>query len=179
MVAQAFHVGYWDYIGWKDRFATAANTARQRQIAMANGLSGIYTPQLVRNSKDWRNDRNAVGRAELALARITLRRDDRAENANEFEARVTPAGGSASWEAYWTVTEHGHSSRVKSGENSGETLKHDFVVRQYVPVGRYEGAQVLRFAAIAADPEHPRQVNLVVTDAKTGKPLQSVSLQCS
>ncbi|PIW09743.1 MAG: DUF1223 domain-containing protein, partial [Comamonadaceae bacterium CG17_big_fil_post_rev_8_21_14_2_50_60_13] len=79
VVAQAFHVGYWDYIGWKDRFATAANTARQRQIAMANGLSGIYTPQLVRNSKDWRNDRNAVGRAELALARISLRRDDCAE----------------------------------------------------------------------------------------------------
>jgi hypothetical protein len=38
---------------------------------------------------------------------------------------------------------------------------------------------MLRFSAIAADPAHPRQVNLVVTDAKTGKPLQSVSLQCS
>jgi len=178
VVAQAFHVGYWDYIGWKDRFATAANTTRQRQIAMANGLSGIYTPQRVRNGKDWRNDRNAVGRADLALARITLRRDDRAENANEFEARVTPAGAGASWEAYWTVTEHGHGSRVKAGENAGEFLKHDFVVRQYVPVGRYEGAQMLRFSAIATDPDHPRQVNLVVTEARTGKPMQSVSLQC-
>jgi len=179
VVAQAFHVGYWDYIGWKDRFATAANTARQRQIAQANGLSGIYTPQLVRNGKDWRNDRNAVGSAELARARIALRRDDRAQSANEFEARVTPDSGGTSWQAYWTVTEHGHSSRVKAGENAGEYLQHDFVVRQYVPVGRYEGAQMLRFSAIAADPAHPRQVNLVVTDAKTGKPLQSVSLQCS
>src|SRR3954471_11896518 len=46
-VVQAFHVGYWDYIGWVDRFASPANTARQRQVAAQNGLSGIYTPQLV------------------------------------------------------------------------------------------------------------------------------------
>lgn len=76
------------------------------------------------------------------------------------------------------MTEHGHSSNGKSGENAGENLKHDFVVRQYVPVGRYEEAQVLRFSAIAASPFHPRQINLVVSVTKTGKPLQCVSLQC-
>src|SRR5215208_4087318 len=48
-VVQAFHVGYWDYIGWIDRFASPAFTERQRQIARRNGQSGIYTPQVVRN----------------------------------------------------------------------------------------------------------------------------------
>lgn len=82
------------------------------------------------------------------------------------------------WTAYWTITEHTHSSRVKAGENRGETLQHDFVVRQYTPVGRYEGAQRLSFAAPPAQGDHPRQVNLVVSDSKTGAPLQALSLAC-
>src|SRR6185369_14864999 len=45
VVAQAFHVGYWDYIGWVDRFASPANTAKQKQVASLNRLSSIYTPQ--------------------------------------------------------------------------------------------------------------------------------------
>src|SRR5215208_1074952 len=48
-VVQAFHVGYWDYIGWVDRFASPVYTERQRRIASLNHRSGIYTPQLVRN----------------------------------------------------------------------------------------------------------------------------------
>ena len=55
VVAQAFHVAYWDYIGWKDPFANPAFTSRQREVAEANSLSGIYTPQLVRNGRDWSN----------------------------------------------------------------------------------------------------------------------------
>ena len=46
-VVQAFHVNYWDYIGWKDRFASAAYTNRQRDIAARNDLRNIYTPQSV------------------------------------------------------------------------------------------------------------------------------------
>ncbi len=77
------------------------------------------------------------------------------------------------------MTEHNHSSRVKSGENAGEFLKHDFVVRQYTPVGRYQGAQSLKFYAIASQAEHPRQINLVVSDVQTGQTLQAVSLRCA
>jgi hypothetical protein len=54
-VVQAFHVGYWDYIGWVDRFASPAHTTRQRQIAALGGQSTIYTPQAVLNGRDWRN----------------------------------------------------------------------------------------------------------------------------
>ena len=54
VVAQAFHVGYWDYIGWVDRFASPAHTTRQRDLAARNGLNNIYTPQLVRDGRDWR-----------------------------------------------------------------------------------------------------------------------------
>src|SRR3569832_1716825 len=57
VVAQAFHVGYWDYIGWVDRFANPAYTDRQRKLASLNGLQTIYTPQVVRNGQDWRSDK--------------------------------------------------------------------------------------------------------------------------
>ena len=180
VVAQAFHVGYWDYIGWVDRFATTANTERQRELASMNHLSSIYTPQLVRNGHDWPQWRgtqqNGPASPEPARATIVLQRT---EGNDQFSARITPVEGVAQWSAYWTVTEHGHNSRVKAGENRGEFLQHDFVVRQYTPVGRYQGPQTLGFVAIAATPAHPRQINLVVQDPKTGEPLQAVSLQCA
>lgn len=180
-VVQAFHVAYWDYIGWVDRFASPANTARQKQIASWNKLSSIYTPQLVRNGADWRDYERAIGKSdnssantEPSRASIHLQRNA----AEAFEATVTPADKSGNWSAYWSVTEHGHSSKVKAGENAGELLKHDFVVRQYVPVGDYQGTQTLKFNTVAGTPEHARQVNLVVFDGKTGKTLQALSLSC-
>jgi hypothetical protein len=173
-VVQAFHVGYWDYIGWVDRFASPAHTTRQRQVASQNNLSGIYTPQLVRNGQDWRDYSRALSGGEPAKARIALQKN--ADDA--FEALVSPAEGVASWAAYWTVTEHGHSSKVKSGENAGETLQHDFVVRQYVPLGEYRGASKVTLRAVPGQPAHARQVNLVVFDPKSGRPLQALSLGC-
>lgn len=173
-VVQAFHVSYWDYIGWIDRFASTVHSARQRQIASLNNLSGVYTPQLVRNGRDLRDYSRALASAEPAMARIELKkRDDDA-----FEATVTAADGVGVWAAYWTVTEHDHASKVRAGENAGESLRHDFVVRQYVPAGHYRGAARLTLHAIAAQPDHPRQVNLVVFDPKSGKPLQALSLAC-
>ena len=179
VVAQAFHVAYWDYIGWKDAFANPAFTNRQREVAEANKLSGIYTPQLVRNGHDWRNWRQpwqAGDSTAPSHAAIVLRKTERAD---AFEALVTPENASGTWTAYWTVTEHNHSSRVKAGENTGEFLKHDFVVRQYVPVGSYKGPQTLKFYAIPRQEDHPRQINLVISNDQTGETLQAVSLQCS
>jgi hypothetical protein len=174
VVAQAFHVGYWDYIGWVDRFASPAYTERQHQVASWNKQSGVYTPQLVRNGQDWRDQAAVLGGAERARASVELQRTA----ADAFAATVTPAEGVAAWSAYWTVTEHGYSSKVKAGENAGEFLQHDFVVRQYVRAGDYRGASSLTLRTIAAQPDHPRQVNLVVFDPRTGTTLQALSLGC-
>jgi hypothetical protein len=178
VTAQAFHVGYWDYIGWTDRFATAANAERQRQLAVLNHLSGLYTPQLVKNGHDWRGwfgSDQSLADTTPAKTSITLQRNGAEDN---FSARVSPADEKSTWGAYWSVTENGHNSRVKAGENAGEYLQHDFVVRQYTPVGRFEGKQQLRFFAIAPSPGHLRSVNLVVFDPKNGETLQSASLHC-
>ena len=181
-VVQAFHVGYWDYIGWVDRFAAPAYTQRQKDIAAKNNLRSIYTPQAVLDGKDWPRWGGKPEGKEPAKAAIALKQI----GTDQFEASVTPVSGStpgANWSAYWTVTEHGHNSKVLSGENKGEFLKHDFVVRQLVQAGDYKAtdnaAQKLTFRSIAPTPGHPRQVNLVVFDSKTGKTMQAVSLQCA
>lgn len=183
MVVQAFHVGYWDYIGWVDRFAAPAYTKRQHEVAERNKLRSVYTPQAVLNGKDlpaW--GPRPPGGKEPARAGIVLTQ----LGPDQFEAVVTPVAAlqlAPSWSAYWTVTEHGHNSKVQAGENAGEFLKHDFVVRQYTQAGDYksEGAspQKLVFRSIAATPGHERQINLVVFDLKTGRTLQALSLQCA
>jgi hypothetical protein len=182
-VVQSFHVGYWDYIGWVDRFAAPAYTNRQREIAAGNRLRSIYTPQVVLNGKDWpgwHGSGTSLGTSKPARLSITLKQ----VGADQFEASVSPVPGMGAppWSAYWTITENGHSSNVKSGENAGEFLKHDFVVRQYIQAGDYvakdDQAHTLALRSIAATPGHQRQVNLVVFDKKTGDTLQAVSLQC-
>jgi hypothetical protein len=175
VVAEAFHVAYWDYIGWKDRFAQPVFFSRQKDLAAQNRQSGVYTPQLVRNGRDWHDYQQVTEPQQPAKARISLQR---VGDTDGFEARVEPVDAQAAWSAYWTVTEDGHSSRVKGGENAGEFLKHDFVVRQYQPVGRYQGAQVLKFFALPAQGEHPRHINLVVSDTQSSVPLQALSLSC-
>jgi hypothetical protein len=181
VVAQAFHVNYWDYIGWTDRFAAPAYTLRQRELSKRTNLNNIYTPQIAKNGltvRDYGNQTALISGSEPAKADISLSKLE----ANRFEAKIAPLDAAASWSAYFTVTEHEHSSRVNAGENKGETLKHDFVVRQYVPLGQFSGAQSLKFSSLAptitAGKEHPRQINLVITDSKTGKTLQALSLGC-
>jgi hypothetical protein len=180
VVAQAFHVNYWDYIGWTDRFAAPAYTQRQRELSARTNLNSIYTPQVAKNGITVRgyDAKSAVASGEPAQALIEMQQTE----ANRFEARIDPAQAGARWSAYFTVTEHEHISRVNAGENKGETLKNDFVVRQYVPLGQFSGAQTLKFSSLAPTltngKVHPRQINLVVTDSKSGKTLQALSLGC-
>jgi hypothetical protein len=177
MVVQAFHVNYWDYIGWVDRFAAPAYTTLQKEIANRNNLRSIYTPQVVFNGKDSPRWGKSLEPAIPAQVGITLKQ----LGPDQYEAQVS-SKLSSNWTAYWTVTEHGHSSKVKAGENSGETLNHDFVVRQFTQAGNYPSAstpQRLSFRSIAATPGHPRQINLVVADPQSGATLQALSLTCT
>ncbi|MDQ6640162.1 MAG: DUF1223 domain-containing protein, partial [Pseudomonadota bacterium] len=182
VVALAFHVDYWDRLGWKDRFASAAFTARQATQQATNGARFSYTPQVVvdgRDRTDW--SRATVPAPARPAAAIDLAL---AHQGDRFVATVTPAAGAPPrLAAYWAVTEQGHVTAVKAGENEGATLHHDFVVRDYEPVAAWTArggaAQTLSFKpATAPDASHPRSVNLVVVDAATGRPVQAVKIGC-
>ncbi|WP_310387963.1 DUF1223 domain-containing protein [Roseateles sp.] len=185
VVALAFHVDYWDRLGWKDRFASAEFTQRQALEQARNGARFSYTPQIVLDGVD-RKDWPRIALNGLALTRpaakvaIGLRGEG-----SRFTATVQAVDGAAPAKlaAYWAVTEQGHQSAVKAGENSGALLRHEYVVREYRPVGAWQvqpgKAMQLEFSpAQGATPGHLRQLNLVIIDALTGRPLQAVKLDC-
>jgi len=183
VVALAFHVDYWDRLGWKDRFGSPAYTARQAQQQQSNGARFSYTPQVVVDGRD-RTDWPALAaplaaRSGNAPVELTLAREGQ-----RVTASVTPlAGAPRQLTAYWAVTEQGHVSAVRAGENEGATLKHDYVVRAYRTVAAWatSAGAPASFAydlPTAADPAHPRAVNLVVVNAETGRPVQAVKLGC-
>ena len=182
VVALAFHVDYWDRLGWKDRFASAAFTARQASQQASNGARFSYTPQVVvdgRDRTDWSRATVSTPTRPAATVEVAV-----AHQGDRFVATVTPAPGAPQrLAAYWAVTEQGHVTAVKAGENEGVTLHHDFVVRDYEPVAtwatRAGAATTFSFRpAAAADAAHPRSINLVVVDAATGRPVQAVKVAC-
>ena len=184
VVALAFHVDYWDRLGWKDRFASPAYTQRQGQEQARNGARFSYTPQVVvdgADRKDWSGIDTGLAAKARAVAKVEL---SLVREGERFIALVQPAAGApARLAAYWAVTEQGHVTAVKAGENEGVTLKHDFVVREYKPVAPWSAQTgnpvALQFSPSATrSPDHPRQVNLVVLDAVSGLPLQALKLGC-
>lgn len=185
VVALAFHVDYWDRLGWKDRFASAAYTQRQSQQQRSSGARFSYTPQVILDGvdrQDWSRTAPAITPSSrpASLVDVRLMRDG-----DRVTATITPAPGAPTrLAAYWAVTEQGHVTAVKAGENEGVTLNHDFVVREYRPVVPWTtradgGDTTLQFElASPADPAHARQVNLVIVNADSGRPVQALKLGC-
>ncbi len=173
VLALAFHVNYWDKLGWPDRFANAATTERQYLLQRESGASHVYTPQVVLNGRDLRSWSGAsLPRLPASPITVALTRDGNRVRANVDAAASQRLAG------FWAVLEDGHSSRVKSGENAGETLAHDHVVTLYKPVpawaaGAHEVALDLPAATSAS-----RRVAFIVTEASGAKPLQAAVLGC-
>lgn len=137
VVPLAFHVDYWDYIGWKDRFAKPMFTARQREVATYNRASFVYTPQLVFNGNDYRggtsNSRFAEQLARInrqpARANLGLNLTDNNEVKVSAQTRLAKDRDYA--DVYVAVYENKLKSAVNAGENSGSQLNHNYVVREW------------------------------------------------
>lgn len=174
VLALAFHVDYWDRLGWADRFASPAATARQRELAQAMHSSTVYTPQVVVNGQDWRRWPTLPSGRPAGNVTLALERDGQTLTASVGTGTGDRLAG------YWAVLEDGHKSRVTAGENDGETLRHDHVVRLYRPLAAWPAALPQRFTlnVLPGVAEHPRRVAFVVVDPRTLRPLQALALGC-
>jgi hypothetical protein len=128
VIALAYHVDYWDYIGWTDTFGAKANTDRQRDYAAAWNSSNIYTPELVINgAKDVVGSRKnevdaAINKASLAIP-VALKIDS-----NMLDVSIDGQAGQAE-SGVWLVTFIDKSDvRVERGENAGQMLAYTQVV---------------------------------------------------
>ena len=127
-VPVAFHVDYWDYIGWKDRFASPRYSKRQRLFALQNSLSTVYTPGFLFNGKEWRSwrkNRLDIGEKRLKPGTLKVTVEDQ-----DLLLEFIPEPGQLSDKLIFNVALLGFdiSTRVKRGENSGKQLEHEFVV---------------------------------------------------
>lgn len=144
-IALAFHVDYWDRLGWVDRFANAQYTARQYDAMRADGASFVYTPQVLLQGHDyagWRgSDAKAIDEAAKAAAAAAI-----AVDATPGERDVTvranaqvSAGRRSDAELFIAYADSGLVSEIKAGENRGLRLLHDHVVRALLTAGRAGG----------------------------------------
>lgn len=139
LVALAWHVDYWDYIGWKDRFADPRYAERQRKRVNAVGERVVYTPQVMLGDEvrlDWRRlDWTArAARLESRVPAVPLRM--RVQQAGRgFDVRLELAPESdldaAPLQLELVLYSDGLSSSVKAGENRNVELRHDRVVRHW------------------------------------------------
>ena len=148
VVPVAFHVDYWDYIGWKDIYATAKNGERQRNYARAGKARTVYTPGFFANGREWRG----------WTSRLPPRSSDRkpgnlAVEISDGKLRASFPAGKGQLELHLALLGTGLETRIERGENRDRTLAQEFVVLGYetylsqdgnwetaVPVDKISGA---------------------------------------
>ncbi len=186
-VPLAFHVDYWNYLGWEDPYSKADFTARQREAAAYNRQRNIYTPEFMVNGREQRGGPAVVqaihsANAQPAQARIEVRitRLDGGHIRARLEVETHAPQGAP--RAYVAVYENNIERKISGGENRGRTLKHDFVVRHWSkPIALKRGLNNANSDLHALDisiPEAWRKPHLgfaVVVDDGAGATLQSVS----
>src|SRR5262245_13977121 len=156
------HVDYWDRLGWKDRFSSAAFTKRQQLYADRFKEENVFTPQMVVDGEtafvgsDVGAARRAIERAAAAPHGVVQLRLEPAV-ANRVTVSVAasdvPASAGDRADVLVALIEDGLQSDVKRGENKGRTLTHAAVVRELATAGEVteDGAAVRTELRIGQD----------------------------
>lgn len=127
-IPMAFHVDYWDYIGWKDPFAKPEFSARQRQYARQANLSSVYTPGMLLNGREWtgwrKQSRLKQPSSTPSTGILSLTINNGNLNAN-YQTKTPAQSGLV---LNIALLGFDVKSTVDAGENTGHTFTHDFVV---------------------------------------------------
>lgn len=142
VIAIALHVDYWDYLGWKDKFASAEHTARQRAYSRVQGERTIYTPQMVFGGID-----HVVGSNRKQVERAVERHSERVmpvdvalqRSGSTVSVRASGAGNLPEMIVFLATYSPEEVVDVRRGENAGRKLTYHNVVRKIAPIGKWNG----------------------------------------
>jgi hypothetical protein len=186
LIPLAFHVDYWDYLGWPDRFAQSNFTERQRQLAWWNRSRTIYTPQLVIQGQDFRHRGRFQATVEQinqipARAQITLKVTPKINALNILtEATITETALKKDAGVFLALYENHLQSDVQAGENAGRILHHQFVVRKWIgPLALNDQGQLRWSKSVSLGQEWKmKDIGVVacVLNIDNGDTLQAVAL---
>ena len=140
VLALAFHVRYWDSLGWPDRFALSDSDLRQSRYAHLLRLSSVFTPQIVVDGQrsfigsDQRGILPALGAAREGVA---IRLESKPDQLRiDVATSASPAAADVLLLALLPETQ----TAIGRGENSGRTLREVNVVRANIALGRWNGS---------------------------------------
>ena len=174
----SFHVDYWDYIGWKDPFATPENTKRQQQYARKLANRYVYTPQMV---IDGSYDAVGFRRGEVfaAIESAAAAQSDLELSLDAATGRLTvpageaPSGGATLWLALY---DNEHTTAIGSGENAGRKLSYFNVVRDLRVLGTWTGEAMVLDLDLAAAGAHDACV-VLLQQGTNGPILSAVAME--
>jgi hypothetical protein len=183
LLVLSFHVDYWDYIGWKDPFASADNTKRQRHYQDYFNSRYVYTPQMVVQGAYQTVGSKRVEVAEQIKNAQAFPRLDvtLAREAGKIAIRIAPANDSGikAEEAFvWLVAfDDRHLTAITRGENKGRQLVNRNVVRRFDKLGTWNGTAFdARVAAPAPDGPGGKGLAVLVQSLSTGRILGAARL---
>ena len=181
----AFHVDYWDSIGWPDRFGTGAFSERQHTRVASVGNKSIYTPQVMLGQRvgfPWGTPAALAALRAVNAQPSPLALDLTANPAPgglDVDLKAIPAAGALPDAAlYLALYEDGLSTQVKAGENKGVLLHHERVVRQLLGPYPLSGTQWARSVHVAEPRDaHAGRTGLTAfVQSRYGETLQALSL---
>ena len=128
-VPVAFHVDYWNYLGWRDRWSREEFSDRQRDYAKVWGSASIYTPELVLNGAEWHRwfwQKKVPPGASGPGGVLKVNSDDGIHWEVKYASPRVPAAGTSVFQLHTALLVSGVGSDVTAGENAGHHLDHDF-----------------------------------------------------
>jgi hypothetical protein len=144
VLALAFHVDYWNYIGWSDPFSSAAATERQQAYGRHLDLRAVYTPQMVIDgtTHEVGSDRGAVASAIKNAARtqkvpVTLLNDE-----NGFSVHIGEGEPGTPARVWFIAFEPEAVTEVQRGENAGKRLVEYNIVENWEVIGTWDGTAI-------------------------------------
>lgn len=141
IITLAFHVDYWNYLGWKDEFSSAEFSKRQEDYGKKFKTDSIYTPQMIvdgqtefvgNNSGKAVNSVMEAAKSPKAKIELTL-------NENNLKINISEISKAENATVFAVIAEDNLSTNIKRGENSGRVLEHTSVVRELKNVGTVQG----------------------------------------
>jgi hypothetical protein len=169
VLALAFHVDYWDSLGWRDRFALPDAVRRQQQYARSLAHLSVYTPELVLDGRtDYvGSDRHGI-EAAVAGARTGLAVDFSAVNGN---LTVSLGGGQCLGPSEVLLISYLRKavSAIGRGENAGRTLQEFNIVRSILTLGHWDGTAQHFEVPLATLPADATDVALIVQSPASGQ----------
>jgi hypothetical protein len=143
IVPVAFHVDYWDHLGWKDPFASKIWTERQADYSVRWKGESVYTPAFALDGKEWHYGKLPAPATEAPGALKIIVNGDR------VTATFKASNGEGRYDIHVARLGFSLMADVTAGENNGRKLMHDFVVLGLTNETMKAGAKELRLPAPA------------------------------